>query len=114
MGGFARRINVGDNNAIGVDRRRAKFLSQRLGSRVAMRLKHCQHAFAPGRSRGREGGPDFGRMMRVIIHQQKPVAGIFDFETAARVLEICASDSGNFLKRNSELGCERDDAERRC
>ena len=71
-----------------------------------MRLKHCQHAIAPSRTRGREGGPNFGRMMRIIIDQQKSIAGIFDFETPARVLEICASDFGNFLERNTKLGCQ--------
>ena len=58
-----------------------------------MRLKHRQHAFAPGRFRGRERRANFGRMMRVIVDQQKAIALVFDFETAAGVLEIARAMS---------------------
>jgi len=107
-GRLARRINVGDNNAIGLIEGSAKFLSQRLGSGVAMRLKHCQHAIAPSRTRRSKGGPNFCWMMRIIIDQQKTVAGIFDFETPARMPKF-GQGFGNLLERNTELGCQCDD-----
>src|SRR4029077_15893063 len=108
-GSLARRIDVGDNNAIGLIESSAKFLSQRLGSGVAMRLKHCQDAIAPSLTRRGEGGPNFCWMMRIIIDQQKTVAGIFDFETPARVLKF-GQGCGNLLERNTELGCQCDDS----
>src|SRR5207248_10838733 len=107
-GRLARRINVGDNNAIGLIESSAKFLPQRLGSGVAMGLKHCQHAIAPRRTRRGEGGPNFCWMMRVIIDQQKTVAGRFDFETPARLPKF-AQGFGNLLERNTELRCQCDD-----
>src|SRR4029077_7760824 len=99
-GRLACGINVGDNNAIGLIEGRAKFLSQRLGSGVAMRLKHCQHAIAPSRTRGGEGGPNFCWMMRIIVDQQKTVTGIFDLETPARVPKF-GQGFGNLLERNT-------------
>ena len=108
---FARRINVGHDDTIGVIEGRAKFLPQRLGPRIAMRLKHRQDAFAPGRFRGRERGANFGRMMRVVVDQQKALALVLDLETPAGVLET-AQRSGDLLERNSQFGGERDDTER--
>ena len=46
-GRLARRINIGDNDAIGLVKGGAKLLAQCLGARVTVRLKHCQHAIAP-------------------------------------------------------------------
>src|SRR5215217_958611 len=46
-------------------------------------------------------------MMRVIVHQQETVAGVFDFKSSAGVLE---SPQGfrNSIEGNAELGCQRD------
>ena len=71
---FARRINIGHDNAIGVIESAPKLLPQRFRPRIAMRLKHRQDAIAPGRFRGRERRANLGRMMRVIVHEQKAVA----------------------------------------
>ena len=46
---FARRINVGDDDAIGIVKRAAEFFAQRLRARIAMRLKH-RRGRACGRS----------------------------------------------------------------
>src|SRR5689334_18007367 len=81
-GWLARRINIGDNDAIGLIKGGAKFITQRLGTRVAMRLKHCQYPLASRGTGCRQGRADFRGMMCVIVDQQKAVAGIFDFETA--------------------------------
>src|SRR5437660_1154801 len=102
-GRLARRINIGNDDAIGLIEGSAKFLSQRLGSGVAMRLKHCQHAIAPSRTRGGQRGTNFCWMMRIVIDQQKTIAGIFDFETPARVLKF-GQRFGNFLEWDTELG----------
>ena len=83
--GLARRVNIGDDDMIGVVKGAAKFVPQRLGARITMRLKHRQDAFAAGRFRGRERGADLGRMMRVIVDEEKAIALIFDLEAAARV-----------------------------
>src|SRR5438046_6563635 len=99
-GRLARGINVGDNNAIGLIESSAKFLSQRLGSGVAMRLKHCQHAIAPSRTRRGKGGPNVGWMMRIIIDQQKSVAERFDLETPARGAKI-EHGVGNLVERKT-------------
>ena len=50
-------------------------------------------------------------MMRVIIHQKKAIALVFDFETAAGVLKP-AKRGHNFLERNPEFAGERDHTER--
>src|SRR5207248_4781316 len=64
-GRLARWINVGNDNAIGLIEGGTEFLSQGLGPGVAMRLKHCQHAIAPSRSRRGQRRPNFCRMMRI-------------------------------------------------
>ena len=84
---FARRINVGHHHAVGVVESAPELAPQRFGPRIAMRLEHRQHALASGGSRGRERRANLGGMMRVIVHQQKALALVFDFETPARVLE---------------------------
>ena len=45
---FARRINVRDEDAIGIVEGRAKFFPQCLRARIAVRLEHRQDAFAAG------------------------------------------------------------------
>src|SRR5205807_9929204 len=102
-GSYAPTTHNHDTQQIGLIEGSAKFLSQRLGTGVAMRLKHSQHAIAPSRTRRGKGGPNFGWMMRIIIDQQKTIAGIFDFETPARVPKF-VQGFGNLLKRNTELG----------
>ena len=87
QGGFARRVNIGDDDMIGVVESRAEFVPQRLGAGIAMRLEHRQDAFAAGRARGRERGANLGRMMRVVVDEEKAIALIFDLEAAARVAE---------------------------
>ena len=84
---LARGVNVGHDDAIGIIEGRAKLLPQRLGARIAMGLKHRQDAFAPGRSRGRERGPNLGRMMRIIVHEEKAFALILDLKAAPRMTE---------------------------
>ena len=88
---FARRINVGHDDAVGVVESAPELAPQRLRARIAMRLKHRQHAIAPGRARGRERRANLGRMMRVIVHQEKALALVFDLETPARVVETCVA-----------------------
>src|SRR6266853_2589229 len=72
-----------------------------------MRLEHRQHAFAAGRSRRLKRGANFGGMMRVIIDEQKTIAGVLYFKPAPGVLEF-AKGSCNFLKGNPKLVRQRD------
>ena len=65
-----------------------------------MRLKHGQDAFAAGRARCRDGGPNFRRMMGVVIDQQKTIALIFNFESPTGVLKLSQRFS-NFIERNA-------------
>src|SRR5437660_10903249 len=108
---LARCVNVGDDYTIGIVEGAPKFAPQRFRARIAVRLKHREDAIASGRLRSREGRADLGGMMRVIVHQQKAVALVFDFEATARVLET-AQRYDDFREWNSQLGRERDDAER--
>ena len=45
---FTRRINVGDNNAVGIIESSPEFAPQRLCPRVTMRLKHRENPIASG------------------------------------------------------------------
>ena len=72
---------------VGIVERVSELFAQRLGPRVPVRLKHRQHALASGGFRGLQCRRDFGRVMGVIIHEQKTLALVFDLEPAARVLE---------------------------
>src|SRR5262249_12179641 len=103
---LARRINIGDDDAIGLIKGGAKLIAQRLGARVAMWLKHCQHPLASGRTRCRQGGADFRGMMRVIVDQQKAVASVLDFETAAGVPKF-GQGNGDLFERHAKLARQR-------
>ena len=65
-----------------------------------MRLKHGQDAFAADPARCRDRGANFRRMMGVIIHQQKPIALIFNFESPPGVLKFSQRLS-DFIERNT-------------
>jgi len=55
-----------------------------------MGLKHGEHPFAASRPRSFQCSANFGRMMRVIVNEQKALAFIFDLETGvarARIYE---------------------------
>ncbi len=71
---FARGINIGHQDAVGIIEGAPELAPQGLGPRVAVRLKHREHAIAPGGFRGRERGANLGGMMRVIVHQQEAIA----------------------------------------
>ena len=47
---FTRRINICHHDVVSIIERAAEFLAERLRPRVAVRLKHRQHAFAASRS----------------------------------------------------------------
>jgi hypothetical protein len=85
QGRLTRRVNVGDDDMIGVVECSAKFEAQRLGPGIAMGLKHRQHAFATGGFGGRERGTDLRGMMGIIIDEQKALALILDLKAAARM-----------------------------
>ena len=104
---FARRINVGHDDTIGVIERAAEFFGQRLGARIAMRLKHGEYAFASHRARGLKGRFDFSGMMPVIVHQKETRAVVFNLESSPRVLEF-PERSGDFIERHAELARQRD------
>src|SRR5439155_5118343 len=75
-----------------------------------MRLKHGEHPFPASRSRSLQCSANFGRVMRVIVNEQKALALIFDLKPASRVLEF-TKRSCNFFKRNSKLDRERNHSE---
>ena len=104
---LARGIDVGHNNAVCVIKGASKFMTQRFGSRKAMRLKHRQYAFAARRFCRLERSANFTGMMRVIIDQQKTIAGLLYFIPPPRVLKF-AKRSCNFLERNPKLARQRD------
>ena len=85
---FAGRINVSHNHAIGIIESATKLVAQRFCPRIPVRLKHGQHAFATDRCRSFQCRADFGRVMSIVVNQQKTIALILDFKTAARVLKL--------------------------
>ena len=95
-------VNVRHDYAIRIVERATKFLLQRFGARIAMRLKHREHALATNRSRRLERRADFRRMMPVIVHQQKTVAVGLDLEPPARVFEL-RQRLRDLFERNTEL-----------
>src|SRR5436305_11048060 len=105
--GLARGIDIGHNNAVGVIKRASEFMTQRFGSRKTMRLKHRQDAFTARRSCRLERGANFTGMMRVIIDQQKTIAGVFYFEPPPGVLKF-AKGICNFFKRNPKFARQCD------
>ena len=107
---LARGIDIGHNNAVGVIKRASKFMTQRFGSRKTMRLKHRQDAFAARRSCRLERSANFTGMMRVVIDEQKTIAGVFYFKPPPGVLKF-SKGSCNFLKRNPKLVRQRDHAD---
>src|SRR5207237_1733853 len=70
-GRFARRINIGDDDAIRLIEGSAKFLSQSFGPGVAVRLKHGQHAIAPSRTCRGQGRTNFWWVMGIVIDQDE-------------------------------------------
>ena len=84
---FACWINIGNHDALGVIERAPELTLQRFRPRVAMRLEHRQDSLASRCSRCGERRGNFRRMMRVIVHEQKTLALVFDLEPPARVLE---------------------------
>src|SRR5205814_4902292 len=54
---------------------------------------------------------NLGGMMRIIVHQQKPIALVFDFETPPGVLEA-TQGCDDLFKRYSQLQGEGDYPER--
>src|SRR5882724_9428321 len=82
-------------------------MTQRFGSRKTMRLKYRQNTSTARRSCRLERSANLGGMMRVIINEQKTIAGIFYFKPAPGMLEF-AKGSCNFRKRNPKLVRQRD------
>ncbi len=88
-----------------------KFTQKRLGPRVAVRLKQRQHAI-PSAVFGRsERRLDLGRMMRVIVHHHVIGGTILHFETTRSPAKL-RQRTDNLVPRDSQLCCQRDDAER--
>ncbi len=85
---FAGGINIGHHHAVGVVESLAKFLAPALwcANIDAVETSSARACVCgPGRL---QRGADLGGMMRVVVHQQETIALIFDFEPAARVLEL--------------------------
>jgi hypothetical protein len=85
---LARSVHVSDDHPVGVVEGAAEFVRQRFGSRKTVRLKHRNETPPADRFSCAKCGTDFGGMMRVIVHEQKTVARVFDFKPPARVLEF--------------------------
>src|SRR5687767_6767981 len=76
-----------------------------------MRLKHAQHALAPGVASGRKRGTDFTRMMAVVIDDHIPFAAVLDLEPAASSTKD-AKGFRNFGEWDTQFGCKSDHSER--
>ena len=106
---FARRINVGEEKQICLLEGAAKFILERLCARVAMRLEHCEHAFAPRAASTRERGAYFRWMVPVVVHNHEPLAAILDFKPPPRTAE-CLQRLGDFRERHANFRRKRDHA----
>ena len=100
---FAGSVNIRHDDAIGIIERAAKLVAQRFRARITMRLKHGQHSFAASRPRSFHRGANFGRVMGIIVNEQKAIALVLDFKSAARVLKF-AKRGYNFFEWNPKLG----------
>ena len=98
-----RSVNIGHYYAVRIVERATKFLPQRFGARITMRLKHREHALAADRSRRIERGADFRRVMPVIVHQKKTRTVVFDFEPAARLADDRVLELHDALERLSSI-----------
>ena len=76
-----------------------------------MRLKHRDETPSSDPFPCAKRGTNFGRMMRIIVNEQKPVARVFDFEPTTRVLEF-PKRRRDLVERNRKLGSERDYSKR--
>src|SRR5262245_44351764 len=76
-----------------------------------MRLKHRDETPPSDRFRCAKRGTNFRRMVRVIVDEQKPVARVFDFEPAARVLEF-PKRCRDLVEWNRKLGRQRNYSKR--
>src|SRR6476659_11280568 len=76
-----------------------------------MRLKHRDETPPSYRFRCAKCGTNFGRMMRIIVDKQKPVARVFDLEPAACVFEF-PKRCRDLVERNVKLGSQCDYAKR--
>src|ERR1700730_7569286 len=85
---LARSVDIGHDYAVGLVERFTEFLLQRFRPRIPMRLKHGEHTIASDGFRCLERGFDLGRMMPVIVHEQKPIAVVFNFKAAAGMLKL--------------------------
>src|SRR2546421_1395411 len=109
--GFVGTVNVGNHDAVCLIECFTEFFAQQFRSGIAMRLKHGEHTFAANRLRRFQRRLDFGRMMPVIIYEQKAWTVVLDLKSAPRMLKL-RQRLRNFLEWNAELGGERDHAER--
>src|SRR5680860_1795133 len=71
-GWLSRSVDVGDHDPIRGPEGCAEGLVQRLGTRVTMRLKPCDHAPPGSGASGLERGLHLGRVMGVIIDDRDP------------------------------------------
>src|SRR5436305_5210005 len=98
-GRLARSLHLCDDYPVGGVEGAAEFARQRFGARETVRLKHRNETPPADRFSCAKCGTDFGGMMRVIVHEQKTVARIFDFKASARVLEF-AKRGRDFVEWN--------------
>src|SRR6266478_6719146 len=76
-----------------------------------MRLNQRDETSPSYRFRCAKCGTNFRRMMRIIVDEQKPVARVFDLESAARVLEF-PKRCRDLVERNRKLGSQGDYSKR--
>ncbi len=107
---FARAVDLGDADDIGLIETGAEIIKQRMQPRIAMRLMHRDHAAFAGLTRGAQHGGDFHRVMAVIVDDGDAVH-LAHFGEPAIDAAKAGKCAANFIRTNAKMarhshGCQ--------
>ncbi len=111
QGRFAGRVDVGDDQDVGLVERAGEPVEQIAGSRVAMGLEGHHDAAPKGALRGIEGCLDLGGMMTIVVDQRDAVDLVDDREPTPHAAERGQRFACVIVERNLELVGDGDDGE---
>ena len=109
---FARGVDRRDERDVRAAQRVAELRREVARARIEMRLKQRDDAaLRIAAARGVERGPDLGRMMRVVVDDQRAVVVAEDLEAAIDAEEL-GDAGGDRVGADAELARDRDRGQR--
>ena len=108
---FAGRIDIGDEDAIGLVEGSAELLLESERARIAVGLKHHQHTLPAAGASGRDGGGNLGRMVPVVVDDQVALCFVADFKATSCASEVFER-GGDLLERESDFDGQSDHRQR--